>query len=175
MAQSFFRHSEAATYVGLEGTYGTTPSMTRCTPIVDSVEISPEVTQLENESQVVDLYDVQDPVSGLKTAAAKLGYYLKGPALRLDSGGSPDTPPLGIFLKALLGGEASGIGGEIGDGSTTSITTQEDGVDSLVAGQIVWVPAGGSLHPCVVETVTTGADTITVWPHPNLTTSHGRR
>jgi hypothetical protein len=166
MAQVNIRANDAASFVAIESTHGTTPSMTRCHPIAGSVEITTETAPLENETQTTYLHDAQDQVDGVESATLKCGYYLKGPGTRLDSAATPATPPLVIFLKGLFGGEVAAAGAAVtGADESTLYTTTAAHAGRFTVGQLLWANNSGVLLPCVVESVDAVAGTVSVWPN----------
>jgi hypothetical protein len=165
MAQVNIRANDAASFVAIESTHGTTPSMTRCHPIAGSVEITTETAPLENETQTTYLHDAQDQVDGVESATLKCGYYLKGPGTRLDSAATPATPPLGIFLKGLFGGEVAAAGALLDSGDTSSATcTTPAHAARFSVGQLAWADVGGTLYPCVVDSANAGTGVVGLWP-----------
>jgi hypothetical protein len=165
MAQVNIRANDAASYVGIESTHGSTPSMTRCHPIAGSVEIATDTAQLENETQTTYLHDAQDVVDGVESATLKAGYYLKGPGTRLDYGASASTPPLGIFFKGLFGGEVAAAGAALASATTSSFTCSTPAHASrFTIGQLAWVCVGTTYHPVVVSSVDAGTGEVGFWP-----------
>jgi hypothetical protein len=158
MAQVNIRPNDAATYVGGETVaFGTPPeSMTRCTPISGSVEITTNQTQLENESESVYLHDRKARVHGFREGEVKLGYYFKTPTAQLNAAATPATPPLGLLLFAALSGEVSAAGSTVQDTSTTSAVLVAAGHGTRFAvGSIAYFPVGGTLEPAMVTAVST--------------------
>lgn len=125
------RTVDASTLVGIESTFGTTPSMTRIFPVADSMEISVSQAELENLDESVYLWDVKNPIQGLKEASAKFSVAQRADSTPLLTGATPATPWLGTLWKACLGGEHAVAGDTIASSSTTTLLKTSDGTKFL--------------------------------------------
>jgi hypothetical protein len=172
MAQVFIRPGDAASYVGVEGTFAVTPSMSRCTPVAGSVELNPSQAEIANEDQRVDLYDEQSPVLGIKDGEVSLGYYAKPDSTQQTTGSSPAANALDILLASALGGTDVSAGSTVQASSTSSSVILAAGHGArFPRGSVALVEVGGTLEPAYVSAVST--DTVTPWPSlsgtPNTT------
>jgi hypothetical protein len=127
MSQVNIRHSESASYAGIESTFGTTPSMTRIFPITSSFDPDTQQEELEVEEESIYLADYKPPIKGLKSGNPKFGCYVAPDSTILSAAASPSTPWLGLLLKALLGAELSAAGSTVASsGSATAVTVASD-------------------------------------------------
>jgi hypothetical protein len=163
MSQVFIRPNEAATLVGTESTFATTPTMTRATPIAGSVELDPTQAEIANEDQRVHLYDRLSPVLGMKDASAKLGYYARPDSVQSTAAASPAANALDVLLASAWGGVGVAAGSTVQASSTASSVILDAGHGSrFPVGSIALVEVGGTLEPAYVSGVAT--DTLTPWP-----------
>lgn len=161
MSAEHIRTAEAATYVGIESTFGTTPSMVRAFPITDTFEPDLEQAEVDNLDESIYLWDVKNPVKGLKDGSAKLGFHIRSSGNRLTSGATPATPWLGNVLKACFGTELAAAGSTIQSSSTsTSIIVGTGHGSRFEAGQPILVDVGGVPEPTWVSSIST--DTLTL-------------
>lgn len=161
MSQVNIRHSESATYVGIESTFCTTPSMTRCFPITSGVDLEPVQAELENDEESIYLWDVKDPVKGLKDGKVKVPCYLAPDSTALNAAATPATPWLGTFLKALLGGEQSGAGSTVASsGSGTTVSVASGHGSRFAVGTWGLFEVSGALEPGRISAISTDALTL---------------
>jgi hypothetical protein len=152
-----FRSDDAASYVGLESSFGTLPTMYRAFPITGSFAPTISQTELDVNDESIYIHDYKDPVKGLKEGGANFGYYIRPSSDQLSAGGV-DTVPLYNCLAAVFGGLAYGAGSTTASVSTTVSATLASAA-GIVEGQWVLPTVGGTTEPCrvgskAVETLT---------------------
>lgn len=162
MSQVNLADKAAATHVGIESTYGTTPTVYRCFP--DEGSITLEQANLPNEDEREHLFKALDPVLGLKSWKAQLGFKLRPSASQLLTGSSPSaTLPGCIALKAALGGENYAAGSTVAAGSTASSLNVASGHGSrFKVGQLIAVEVSSALELARVTAIST--DALSLWP-----------
>ncbi len=162
MALTPFRFDESATYWGLESTFATLPTVYRAYPINGTVDIATDATQLEVEDESVYLYDLKDPVHGIKRATAKFGYYLR-PNDALGTAALSATTPLGLALKSVFGGESSSaVGTTVNDAAATTTVVIVTTAANMIIGQWWLWQVAGALEPSRIVDIST--NTITLSP-----------
>lgn len=165
MAQLDFSPIPASTLIGIESSFGTTPSMTRCFP-AEPLDMS---GLMQDNPVPTDertrLFQALMPVQGFKGGSVRLPYYIRPDGTQLSSGASAGTHPLGVLLKALMGGEAAAAGSTVAAaGSSVSQVVVAAGHGSrFKAGQWLAAESGGVLYPRRVTSVST--DTLAVRPN----------
>jgi hypothetical protein len=174
MAQINLRTADAATYVGFETVFASTPPMIRAFPVQDSVDLQLEQNELNNEEESVDLYDNEATVRGLKNGMAKMLFYVKVPPAQLVSGQSSQAHYLNEVLRASLGFRLVAQGSNVvgtGGPSTFTVTTGH-GVRFL-KGSWLAVEVNGEMEPAKV--INAVGDTLTVYPQLSSTVVNGAR
>lgn len=152
-----------ASYLGIESTFGTAPSMTRCFPDTGSSLVLAQAN-LPNTDERVRVKTHLKPVQGLKTGTATLKTKLRPDGTQLTAAASAATPWLGIALKAGLGGEASAAGSTVITASTASslIVTTGHGAARFKIGTWIGVEVSGALEWARITNIAT--DTLTLVP-----------
>lgn len=163
MSQADTVNRLGATWLGIESTLGTLPSMTRVFPaaVPDVSGLSQDNVKVEEEHPRG--FRHQKPIQGLKStnSEVKLAFNLKPDTTQLLDGGSASTPWLGVLLKAGLGGEASGAGTTVAAMSTTT-DLKLTSATGFAAGGILAAEVNGTLEVAKITTLAT-AD-VTPWP-----------
>lgn len=151
-----------ASYLGIESTFGSAPSVTRCFPDTGSTLVLTQAN-LPNNDERVRVKAHLKPVQGLKSGTATLKTKLRPDGTQLTTGASAATPWLGVALKAGLGGEASGGGSTVQTSSTTTSLIVGTGHGSrFKIGTWIGVEVSGALEWARVVNVST--DTLTLVP-----------
>lgn len=119
MAQGDFRNDIGATYVAIESSFGTTPSMTRVYTR-SGVTVTPTTSILARQTQQTKTYARDKSDRGYQSAQAAFTCDWWIDNTRLTSAGSASTTWLGAILKALMGGESAAAGSTFAAGSSTS-------------------------------------------------------
>jgi hypothetical protein len=160
MAAIDIRTTDASSFIGIESTYGTTPSMTRIYPVADSFEVNVEQTELDVDDESALLYDYKNPVVGLESCKPKFTVYARPDATQLTQAASPATPWLGTILKAALGGEVTpAAGSNIVTGSTTTSLNVTDSEGSRLTAYVPFlVDVGGVPEPTFATAIATGGN-----------------
>lgn len=161
MAQANTVSKTAKSWVGVESTFGTTPSMTAIFPAT-----IPDVSGLVQDNVKVEDehtrgFHHQKPIQGLESGEVKFACNLKPDTTQLLDGGSAATPWLGILLKAGLGGEASGAG-TTGAAASTTTTLKLTSATGFAAGTIIAAEVSNVLEVAKITTLS-GTD-ATPWP-----------
>lgn len=161
MAAVNFTPRNAATYVGIEATYGTTPAMTRATIVEGSFEPDAQQTEIDVPDERAHIADLVDPVLGLKTGGGcKFAMHCRPPATQLTAT-TTEAHYLGLVLKALFGGESATGGTLVASATSATVFTVTAGQGVRIAeGQTILVAINGALEPARVKSVAT--DTITL-------------
>ena len=161
MTQVNIRHSESASYAGIESTFGTTPSMTRIFPITSSVDPAVDQEELDVDEESIYLADYKAPVKGLKSGNLKFGCYAAPASTVLSAAASPSTPWLGTLLKALLGAELSAAGSTVASsGSATAVTVASGHGSRFAVGGWALFETGGAVEPGRISAIATDALTL---------------
>jgi hypothetical protein len=152
----------ASTFIGIESSFGSVPTMTRCFPDTGStLEIAQD--NVQNPDERVRIKTALATIQGNKSCSAKLTAGLRVDGTQLLAAGSASTPWLGILLKALLGGEAAAAGSTIASAASgTSITVGAGHGARFKIGTWVAVDVAGTLEAARVINVST--DTLTLRP-----------
>lgn len=165
MAQTNLRSIDAVTFLGVESSYATLPSMSRATPIADSVEMTLERDELENDSESIYLYDKQTTVQGFKRASVRFGYYAKALSSRLTTS-TLSVPILYNVLRALLGGMSPASGANVGAvaASPAGTATAVDLVSAtnINAGEFITGITGGVTE--IGRVLSKSSNTLTMMP-----------
>lgn len=172
MAQSNIRSGDAATYVGVEGTYGTLPTVRRLTPIAGTVVPGPQQADLDVMDESIYLHDRKTTARGL-TDGSTIPFELY--ARRLSSlltSSTLDAPAqYRDVTRALLGGQSPAQGGNVGAvldtpaGTTTSLTVVS--AANLAVGQWILVPTANGREPARIS----GISGVTVSLNPGTSTA----
>ncbi len=167
MAQSDIVALTGATYVGVESTFGSTPSMTRIFPRVGGT-LAPAQTVIPVDTLQDKLNKRDKSVRGYKSGSASFTIDAYLDATRLTSAGSASTTWLGSLLKAALGGESAAAGSTIAVSSTASSIIAAAGHGGrFPTGQVFLSDVGDVPEVVIAKSVAT--DTIT--PLFNLSAS----
>ena len=159
MAQQDLVNLTGSTLIGLEGTYGTTPSMTRIFPRAGGTMV-PTQTIIGVDTLQEKLVKRDKSPRGYKagTAGFTCDSYLD--ATRLTSAGSASTTWLGTLLKAALGGESAAAGSTVTAGSSASSIVSASGHGARFPVGTVFLCDVGDV-PEVVISKAVSTDTIT--------------
>jgi hypothetical protein len=168
MAQVSIRSNDAATYVGVESTYGTLPTVRRLTPIAGSVNIVPQQDDLAVLDESVYLHDNKRTARGLKSngSTASFQCYLKALSSLLTSS-TLDAPAVyRDVMRALLGGMSPAQGGNVGGACAVAAGTAS-AVDvvsaaNFAAGQWVMVETANGMEPARIASI--ASTTLTMNP-----------
>ena len=175
MAQINRRSKDAATYVGFETSFASTPAtMVRAFPVEGTFEADIMQTELENLEETVDLYDVEPTVRGLKGGTVKADFYLRVPSAQLVSGQSSQTHYLNEVLRSGLGFRL------VSQGSLVAGTPTQTVVDVTTAqgsrfsrGAWIGVEVDGEIEPAKV--IERSTDTLTLFPELSAAPTAGAR
>ncbi len=162
MSQVNYPTRLGSTFFAIESTHGTTPGTTRVFPN-EIPKIKTKRTQLKVTAESARAHAHQKNILGLESGEASMEFDLRVATTQLNAAATPATPSLGLVLKALLGGEASGAGSTIAsavDGDTFDVGAGH-GVRFKI-GTWIAVDVAGTLEAARVINVAT--DTLTVWP-----------
>lgn len=163
MAQKFFNPKTAASYIGQDTAFGSTPgTMTRMYPIQGTLAWDLQVKEVENEDERVLLFDYLDPVRGNQDGTVKFDYALRPSAVQMSASAAAQTYPVGILLGALLGGKTSTSGSTAGTSTTGSVPVGSGHGVRFSAGQWALFTVNGALEPGRITVV--AGDTLTVFP-----------
>jgi hypothetical protein len=164
MAQINRRSKDAATYVGFETTFGSTPAtMVRAFPVEGTFNGDIMQTELENLEEMVDLYDNKATVRGLKGGTVKADFYMRVPSLQLVSGQSSQTHYLNEVLRGGLGFRLVSQGSLVAGVPTQNVidVTTPQGT-RFSRGSWCGVEVDGEIEPAKVIDRT--GDTLTLFP-----------
>lgn len=172
MAQSNIRSGDAATYVGVESTYGTLPTVRRLTPIMGTVVPGPQQADLDVMDESIYLHDRKTTARGLtdgSTIPFELYARRLSPAL---TSGTLDAPAqYRDVVRALLGGMSPAQGGNVGatltgsPGTTTSLNVVS--AANLAVGQWITVETANGPEPARID----GISGTTIALKPGLSTA----
>lgn len=161
----------AVSYIGLEVTHGTTPSMTRMTVLANSFDVSAlSQTELDVDDERANLFDYVDPAKGMKSGSSvKFAMLLRPPAAQLAHSIATSTHYFGLLAKALLGTEtAAGGTAVVASPSPTtgtfSVTSTEGSLLSVGQWALIEIgtPGSGTLEPIQVASKSSDAITTTL-------------
>lgn len=159
-----WRPEEAVTYAGPESTLGSSggaPTMTRTFPVSGTVETKLEQEEIPIDQESIHLFDLQNPVKGIKKCSFGCEYYLQPDGTQLNSAASPATHPLGVFLKAAFGNETVAAGSTVdSSGSGTAVTVAAGHGSRFAVGAWALFPISSSLLPGRVSVIATDALTL---------------
>lgn len=163
MSQSDIRTRDAATFVGLESTFGVTPTVARMFPVA-GMTIEHSTAEVENETETVNLYDYQDPVLGMQDASAKFDHYIAPYSAQYTSAQAPVTHSLGVLLKAGFGGHQANTGSLVsGSASTTGSVNLPSGHGLRFAqGQLAGIQTTAGIE--VRQVISIVGDALSVFP-----------
>jgi hypothetical protein len=173
MAQVNLRAADAATFVGVEGTYGTAPTVARLTPVSGTINIVPQQDELEVNDESVFLHDYRQPARGLKStnSTAELQCNIKRLAALLTTGTLAAPALYRHLVRALLGGMSPAEGGSVGatldasPGTTTALEVLS--AANLAVGQWILVPTANGREPGRIASIS--GTTVTL--NPGLSTA----
>ena len=159
MAQQDIVNLTGAMYVGVESTYGTTPSMTRIFPRAGgSLTLSQTVLGVDTLQEKLVKRDKS--VRGYKSGTGTFTCDAWLDSTRLTSAGSASTTWLGTLLKAALGGESAAAGSTVTAGSSSSSIVAASGHGArFPVGQVFLCDVGDVPEVVISKAVST--DTIT--------------
>ena len=187
MAQATVLTRTGATYVGIESTFATTPTMTRVFPLSGSVDVSGLArAQLKVEDERPRGFAHIVPIHGMRSENSAIkaeflfrpdGTQLQGPTTAVPAG------PTGLhsLIMGLFGNTAvtAGAGAYyVGQGSTvvsatsSSVTVTGGHGARFCKGQWIAVQVGAAAMQCVKVT-NISTDTLTVWPNFSATPTVG--
>ena len=162
MAQVNILNKLAATYVGLETTFGTRAStLYRAFPVADSTAVELTQTEAENEAESIYLYDYKNPVRGRKGGSVKMSYHLRPYATQF-SGSNAVTPHyLQQILKAGFGGHQVHSGSTAGAGTTTT-AVPVDASSRFAIGQYAIFSGSSGIEVAMITNIS--GSTLSVTP-----------
>lgn len=162
MAQANIKTKTAATYVGLETTFGTTAStLYRAFPVAGTIELGHSQTEIENDAESTRLYDRKKTVRGLKGGSVKFEMHPRiANTVYSGSNVSADNYQQQL-LKATFGGYLSSTGSLVGAGASTTVVPV-DTVANFTRGQFALFTTTAGLEPAMV--VSSSATGVTVIP-----------
>lgn len=169
------------TLISEESVFGTTGTEIRLHPVVGSVDVTREQTQIDITPLRQRPWDLQGIVSGFERGMAKLRHYLQPPATRLDAAATSaahnDTNnPIAVLLRTLFGALQVDLGSDVVTGASASQfdVTATHG-SRFPAGALIMVQDGATASDLVPARVTVrSTDTITIYPSLSGTPSAGR-
>lgn len=172
MAQQDIVNLTGASYIGVESTYGTTPSMTRIFPRAGGTLTVPQtiisVDTLQNK-----LVKRDKSVRGYKSCTAQFTCDAYLDSTRLTSAASASTTWLGSILKAILGGESAAAGSTFAVGSSASSIVAGSGHGSrFPVGQVFLADVGDVPEVVIAKAVST--DTVTPLQHLSASPTTGQ-
>lgn len=171
MAQVNNRKKDAATYSGVEGTYGTGATTARLSIVSDSWEANLDQPPVAVDAESSELYDHQSPIFGLQTGEAKFDLYVRPPETAPMTTGTMTAPAQLSLMHAWLGGLSPAAGGNTGAvlaasaGTATAIEVVS--AANLAAGQWILVQTANGLEPGRISTIAS----TTVNLNPGLSTT----
>lgn len=164
MAQVNNRKKDAATYVGVEGTFGTGATTARLSPVSDSFEASLTQEVIAVDAESAELFDHQSPLFGLKRATAKFGLYVRPAETAPLATGTVTYSAQLAMLKAWFGGGAPATGASVGTTTTGSPGTASvvnfTSASNFAAGQWCCIETANGLEPARIESFATNAATL---------------
>lgn len=162
MTQLKILSETAATFVGLESSFASTAgTMHRAFPVKGTVDIALEQAEVENEDESVYLYDVKDPVRGIKDGSVKAEFYLKPFASQLSSSATPTNNYLQQILKGVFGGHQVNSGSLVSTGSS-STSVVVDHPTRFAIGQWALFSTTNGLEPARITNIS--SNTLTLAP-----------
>lgn len=151
MAQINLRDRDAATYIGTESTYGTTPTTYRCMPLAGTVDFDYSKTEHENSDERARLYQRLANVTTLKKWTGKLSHRLKPDLVQLTGAGSPTTTlPCGILLKNAFGIEQAAAGTTVASAASGTAVTATSGTNIAIGTWQIFNAGSNTYVPCPV-------------------------
>lgn len=166
MAQVNNRKKDAATYAGVEGTYGTAATTARLSVISDSFEHDLTQDPIPVDCESTELFDHQSPLFGLKRATAKFGLYVRpAEAAPLSTGTVTYSAQMAI-LKALFGGGSPADGASVGTTATgspgTATSVNFTSASNFAAGQLCLIETANGLEPARIGSFSTNTATLSL-------------
>jgi hypothetical protein len=172
MAQTNVPSRLAATYLGLETTYGSSSgaTMVRATPFGE-VDLSGLArAQLEVDDEQTRGHKYITPVHGLKSdgSGAKLVYAGKVPTTRLVAAASPDNHPLGVILRGLWGNDSgtsynAAAGTTVAAAGSTTSAVEVASATGRVVGEWIGVEVSSALEFRRIKSIS--GTTLNVYPN----------
>ena len=161
MAQLNILNKLAATYVGLESTFGTQAgTLYRAFPVADSTAVELTQTEAENEAESIYLYDYKNPVRGLKGGSCKMSFYLRPHATQFAQGNTRSDHYLQQVMKAGFGGHQTGSGSFAGAAATTTSVPVND-TSRFAIGQYAIFSSSAGVEVAMVTNISAGALAVT--------------
>lgn len=170
MAQSTINSRQAATYVGLETTFASTPGTVYRAFPKSTPDIGLEQAEVENDNESVYLFDYLDPVQGIKDGSVKAEFYLRPHASQLNSSTAPSNNYLQQVLKGTFGGHTVNTGSLVGASATTG-SIPVDTSSRFSVGQWALFTTTAGLEPARITAIS--ASTLTVFPALSSAPSSG--
>jgi len=164
VAQVNNRKKDAATYAGVEGTFGTGATTARLSPVSDSFEHELTQDPIAVDAESVELFDHQSPLFGLKGGSAKFQLYVRPAETAPLSTGTVTYSAQLAMLKAWFGGGAPATGASTGTTTTGSPGTASvvnfTSASNFAAGQWCLIETANGLEPARIESFATNAATL---------------
>lgn len=159
MAQQDIVNLTGASYIGAEGTFGTTPSMNRCYPRAGGT-ITPSQTIIAVDTLQEKLVKRDKSVRGYRQVAMNITCDAWMDSDRLNDAATPATTWLGTIIKAVLGGESVAAGSTYDAGSSASSIVADTGHGArFPVGQVFLADVANV--PEIVISKAVATDTIT--------------
>lgn len=147
----------AATYVGLETTFGTAATtLYRAFPVGGSTVIELSQTEAENENQSIYLHDYKNPVRGLMGGTIKTNFYLRPHATAFSGSNTRSDHYLQQIMKAGFGGHQAGSGSFVGASATTTSVPIND-TSRFAIGQYAIFSSSAGREVSMISDITTGS------------------
>lgn len=165
MAQTFIIPDMQAGWIGNEITFGTLASPMVRADLVGKAKVTLAPVEVENKTATVNGFDVVPPEVGLFGGTVEFTSYLRPPLVAISGAAAVPTQnhPLGITLKALMGGESYNSGSAVAAVSTTTAVTVSSGHGTrFPQGSVVGVQTSNGIEWGYVTSRAT--DVLTVAP-----------
>lgn len=162
MAAIYAKPKLASSFIGLESTFGTTPTMTRMYPIAGTMTWELVQKEVENEDERVNKWDYLDPVRGTQDGTLKFDYAIRPNSAQLNTTTAPTTThPLSQLCYAVFGGRQTNTGSNVGAGATTG-SVPVDASSRFAIGQWALFPLASGLEPGRITNIS--ASSLIVFP-----------
>lgn len=161
MSQQNIQAKKAKTVVGLETTFGSTPSTTySAIPVNGSVSFELSQTEIENEDESIKLYDKKTTVRGLKGGSVKFDMYIKPYSTALSSSNAPTDHYVQQILKSFFGGHRVHSGSLVQAAATTTSVPMDSGATRSLVGQWLMFSGSAGLEPAYVKAMSSNTATV---------------
>lgn len=161
MTQANIKTATNKTALGIETTYGSTPSsMYDAVPINKTVEFALDQTEIENMAESVYLYDNKSTVRGFETGTVKFDMYLKPALTALSSSNAPTETYMTQLLTSFFGGNRVHSGSLVQAGASTTSVAVDGGSTRLAKGQWAAFSTTAGLEPAYVVSMSTNTATL---------------